>query len=339
MPTDKRQRKRDGRLARIEAERAAARVAARRRRIITAVIATVAVFGVLLFLSQTGGDDDEGTAADAPTTTTGEAGAGRRGGAVRGHAVRAGDEARGAGGAGAQLRLPLRGTAWRAASTTPPTVTTSAGPFTFDLLEADAPGAVNNFVNLARSGYYDGSTFHRVLEGFVIQGGDPVGQPAGTGGPGYAIADELPGAGEYEVGSVAMANSGPDTSGSQFFVVTGEEGVGLPPSYTLFGTVTMGMDVVSAIEAEPGEPPDAPVEVTSVEIIEARGERLSEGCAEGPGRATAARRGRPRRRPATPTSCPPPPERHEPCPSRTSAVRSSMPTTVMPPVTRSRVRR
>lgn len=263
MPTDKRQRKRDGRLARIEAERAAAKVAARRRRVITAVVATVAVFAALVLISQTGGDDDD-TAADDPVTTTTEAGAPAT-------AASYGDTPCAPADAPAE---PVR-------SFTSPfadclaegvdyaaTLTTEDGAFTIDLLEDEAPATVNNFVNLARSGFYDGSTFHRVLEDFVIQGGDPVGQPAGTGGPGYAVADELPEAGAYQVGSVAMANSGPDTQGSQFFVITGDRGAALPPSYTLFGTVTDGMDVVMTIEGKPGEPPEDPVALTSVEIRE-----------------------------------------------------------------------
>jgi peptidylprolyl isomerase len=145
-------------------------------------------------------------------------------------------------------------------------LTTADGTVTIDLLEAEAPAAVNNFVNLARSGFYDGSSFHRVIEDFVAQGGDPVGEPPGTGGPGYAVADELPEAGAYEVGSVAMANSGPDTQGSQFFVVTGEQGVALPPDYTLFGTVTEGMEAVMAVA--PGEPPAEPTVIEAIDIVE-----------------------------------------------------------------------
>jgi cyclophilin family peptidyl-prolyl cis-trans isomerase len=264
MPTDKRQRKRDGRLARIEAERAAAKVAARRRRILTAVIATVVVFAALVFISQTGGDDDD-TAADDPTTST----------------TAEGDPAAAAASYGDTPCAPATAPAEPVRSFSSPfedclaegvdygaTLTTEDGAFTIDLLEDEAPATVNNFVNLARSGFYDGSTFHRVLEDFVIQGGDPVGQPAGTGGPGYAVADELPEAGEYQVGSVAMANSGPDTQGSQFFVITGDQGVALQPQYTLFGTVTEGMDVVMTIEGKPGEPPEDPVVLTSVEVVE-----------------------------------------------------------------------
>ena len=263
MPTDKRQRKRDGRQARIEAERAAAKAAARRRRVVTAVVATVAVFVVLLLISQTGGDDD-GTAADPTTVTTGTTQAAASA-APYGTTPCAPD---------AKPAEPVRrfaspfedcleeGVDYAAE------VATDVGAFTIDLLEDEAPAAVNNFVNLARSGFYDGSTFHRVIQGFVIQGGDPVGQPRGTGDPGYAVTDELPEAGAYEIGSVAMANSGPDSQGSQFFVVTGEQGVGLDPSYTLFGTVTDGMDAVMAIEARPGEPPEPQVTMSSVDIVE-----------------------------------------------------------------------
>ena len=94
-----------------------------------------------------------------------------------------------------------------------------------------------------------------MIPGFVAQGGDPQG--TGSGGPGYAFADELPKAGAYKIGSVAMANSGPNTNGSQFFVITGDQGASLPPSYSLFGAVTDGMDVVKKIEAD-GDPSGKP---------------------------------------------------------------------------------
>ena len=106
----------------------------------------------------------------------------------------------------------------------------------------------NNFVFLARWHYYDGIVFHRVIPGFVLQGGDPTG--TGTGGPGYRFADELPKPGRYELGSLAMANAGPDTNGSQFFIISGPQGVALPPKYALFGKVVTGLDVVAAIDAD-----------------------------------------------------------------------------------------
>ncbi|WP_194861144.1 peptidylprolyl isomerase [Dietzia sp. SYD-A1] len=144
-------------------------------------------------------------------------------------------------------------------------ITTDAGVVTVDLLEDKAPETVNNFVFLARHKYYEGITFHRVIPGFMIQGGDPQG--TGSGGPGYQFADELPAPGEYEIGSMAMANAGPDTNGSQFFIVTGDSGVSLPPDYSLFGTVTDGMDTVTAIEGD-GSPQGAPRTVHTIESVE-----------------------------------------------------------------------
>ncbi len=128
-------------------------------------------------------------------------------------------------------------------------VETDAGTFTVALDAKKAPKTVNNFVFLSRYHFYDGVPFHRVIPGFVVQGGDAE-KGDGTGGPGYEFADELPKAGEYEIGSLAMANSGPNTNGSQFFVITGPQGVGLPPQYSLFGKVIEGLDVVKKIEAD-----------------------------------------------------------------------------------------
>jgi cyclophilin family peptidyl-prolyl cis-trans isomerase len=125
------------------------------------------------------------------------------------------------------------------------TMKTSKGDIVIALDPIGAPKTVNNFVFLARYHYYDGLTFHRVIPGFVLQGGCPLGN--GTGGPGYRFADELPKPGRYELGSLAMANAGPDTNGSQFFVISGPDGVNLPPAYALFGKVVKGMDVVEAI--------------------------------------------------------------------------------------------
>ncbi len=137
------------------------------------------------------------------------------------------------------------------------TLETDLGNVTVELYASLAPITVNNFVTLARSGYYNGVVFHRVIPGFVVQGGDPTGK--GTGGPGYRFIDELPERAnpQYPLGSLAMANSGPNTNGSQFFIVTGSSGENLPPSYSLFGRVTEGLEVVSKIEADgssQGEP-------------------------------------------------------------------------------------
>jgi cyclophilin family peptidyl-prolyl cis-trans isomerase len=114
-------------------------------------------------------------------------------------------------------------------------VETSAGDITIDLDQEQAPNTVNNFVFLARYNYFDDTECHRVEKDFVVQCGDPT--ATGTGGPGYRFADELPEEGSYELGSIAMANSGPDTNGSQIFIISGPSGTALPPLYSLFGQV------------------------------------------------------------------------------------------------------
>ena len=255
MPTEKRQRKREGRQARLEAERAAARQAARRRKAITAVLAVGTVIAALFVIAETGEDPADNTVGDEATVGDAASGFGTTPcatGEAPAQPVRSFDSP--------FEDCLVDGVDYAAE------LTTGDGTVTIDLLEDRAPATVNNFMNLARSGFYEGSTFHRVIEGFVAQGGDPVGDPPGTGGPGFAIPDQLPEAGEYEVGSVAMANSGPDTQGSQFFIVTGDQGAALPPLYSLFGTVTDGMDAVSSIA--PGEPPTDPTVIQSVEILE-----------------------------------------------------------------------
>lgn len=131
------------------------------------------------------------------------------------------------------------------------TVTTDAGTFAVALDARAAPKTVNDFVYLARYHFYDGLTFHRVIPGFVVQGGDPTGK--GSGGPGYTVAGEVPKAGAYKVGSLAMAKTGSapaGSAGSQFFVITGQQGVSLPPQYSLFGHVSSGMAVVNKISAD-----------------------------------------------------------------------------------------
>jgi cyclophilin family peptidyl-prolyl cis-trans isomerase len=149
-------------------------------------------------------------------------------------------------------------------------LSTSLGDLTIALDPVVAPATVNNFVVLARYHYYDGLVFHRVIKGFMCQGGDPQG--TGTGGPGYKFDDELPKPGRYEIGSLAMANSGPNTNGSQFFIVSGRSGVGLPPSYSLFGKVVKGLDVVATMEGVSTDRNDRPTEdlvINSVTITEA----------------------------------------------------------------------
>ncbi len=154
-------------------------------------------------------------------------------------------------------------------------VTTNKGAYTIALDAAAAPVSVNNFVVLARYHYFDNTICHRAIPAFAVQCGDPTG--TGKGGPGYTFADELPAAGSYKVGSVAMANSGPNTNGSQFFIISGASGVALPANYTLFGQVTDGLDTtVKALDAlgnpdqaANGVPPLEQIIVLSVTITEA----------------------------------------------------------------------
>ena len=149
------------------------------------------------------------------------------------------------------------------------TMETSLGTLVIALDAAAAPLTVNNFVFLARYHYYDGVTFHRIIKGFVCQGGDPEG--TGRGGPGYRFADELPKSGRYEVGSLAMANAGPNTNGSQFFIISGADGCRLPPQYSLFGKVVKGLEIVEAMQSVAtgsGDKPRDDLVIKSVTITE-----------------------------------------------------------------------
>jgi cyclophilin family peptidyl-prolyl cis-trans isomerase len=151
------------------------------------------------------------------------------------------------------------------------TMVTTKGTLVIALDPIAAPKTVNNFVFLARYHYYDDVVFHRIIPGFVIQGGDPEG--SGRGGPGYRFADELPKPGRYQIGSLAMANAGPGTNGSQFFIISGPDGAGLPPQYSLFGAVVSGGEVVGALDAvgtSSGTPKET-VRMESVTITESDG--------------------------------------------------------------------
>ena len=151
-------------------------------------------------------------------------------------------------------------------------VKTSKGSFTIELFAKDAPKTVNNFVFLSKEGFYDDVIFHRIIESFMVQTGDPTG--TGAGGPGYSFEDEKTSY-KYEPGIVAMANAGPNTNGSQFFICTGEDSTSLnqQPNYTIFGKVTDGMDIVKKIAATPVETnPDTgeqskPTETVKIESI------------------------------------------------------------------------
>jgi len=139
------------------------------------------------------------------------------------------------------------------------TIETNHGTFTIEFERDAAPTAVENFEKLARQGFYDGVIFHRIIPGFVIQGGDPTG--TGRGGPGYTFADELPGASlDYTKYTVAMANAGPNTNGSQWFVCTADLRGRLPKNYTIFGKVTTGTEVVDEIGTVRTGPGDRPID-------------------------------------------------------------------------------
>ena len=155
------------------------------------------------------------------------------------------------------------------------TIKTSLGDMTADLFVGDAPQTANNFVFLAREGFYDGVIFHRIIREFMVQTGDPTG--TGRGGPGYRFKDELTGPHKYTKGTLAMANAGPNTQGSQFFICHGTGAERLPHNYTIFGRVTDGLDVLDKIagvqvrvgpSGEPSSPVEPPV-IESVEITEA----------------------------------------------------------------------
>ena len=265
MPTPKRERKREGKQARQEALRRERERARRNRQIRNAAIVVVGIVVVVFIVTRIQNRGENVATEGATSTTVGET--------TTTIPVKIGStecpnpdgtSARKTSFDGAPKLCIDRTKTYEA------TVTTDAGTFVVALDAKKAPNTVNNFVFLARYHYYDGVVFHRVIPEFVVQGGDPQG--TGTGGPGYTFNDELPKQGEYKVGSLAMANSGPNTNGSQFFVVTGPEGVQLPPNYTLFGQVTAGMETaVKALEAvgTPGAgTPSEEVAMTSVRITE-----------------------------------------------------------------------
>jgi cyclophilin family peptidyl-prolyl cis-trans isomerase len=158
------------------------------------------------------------------------------------------------------------------------TITTELGDIDIELFDESAPKASQNFIDLAKKGFYDDVIFHRVIPGFVIQGGDgQYGKKTsldrgrvGTGGPGYKFEDE-PVKGDYQRGSLAMANAGPNTNGSQFFICTDDLGGRLPKNYTLFGQVTRGLDIVDKIVSAPRDGkdlPNEPVAMTKVTVHE-----------------------------------------------------------------------
>ena len=280
MPTQKRERKRQGHQARQAAIAAARkRQQSRTRAIAGGFLALLLIAGVFVVVSP--GDDDQEVASTAPTTTAAE---GVPTTAVAKKPVELPPVPAGASIKGDTPCPPADGSAPRTTSFEKPPQTcvvvaktytaeiqTTKGLLVVALDVKNATKTVNNFVVLARYKYYDGIAFHRIVPGFVIQGGDP--KQTGTGDPGYKFEDELPKPGSYKVGSLAMANSGPNTNGSQFFIVTGAAGTSLPPQYSLFGQVTQGLEVVQAIDevgiqgTQDGKPSEV-VKINSVTIKE-----------------------------------------------------------------------
>lgn len=155
------------------------------------------------------------------------------------------------------------------------TITTNKGIIEI-AFATNTPVTVQNFAKLAASGYYNGTRFHRVIKNFMIQGGDPLSKDLankdrwGTGGPGYRFNDELTGNEQYPLGTLAMANAGPNTNGSQFFIVTAKPGYPLPPLYTVFGHVTKGIETANAIQDVSTDSADRPLQDVIVEKIEVK---------------------------------------------------------------------
>jgi cyclophilin family peptidyl-prolyl cis-trans isomerase len=280
VPTQKRQRKREGHQVRQAAAAAARRrrQARRTRAIAGAFLALVLVAGLAVIVN--GGNDKETVSSQGTSTTV----AGSASTTVAKKPVDLPPAAAGASIKGDTACPPADGSAQRTTSfeKAPPLCVNVAKTYTAEMqttkglmvISLDVKNAtktVNNFVVLARYHYFDGIAFHRIVPGFVIQGGDPL--QTGSGGPGYKFEDELPKAGSYKIGSLAMANSGPNTNGSQFFIVTGDAGTSLQPNYSLFGQVTQGLEVVKAIEdtgiagTQDGKPSEV-VKINSVTIKE-----------------------------------------------------------------------
>ena len=263
MPTSsKRQRQKTGRQARQQAVQAYRRRRARQRGFVTAVIIALVV-GVILAVVNPFSTSSKKTVKSTTPTTTG---------------VNLKPVAKGAAITGDTPCPAANGSSPRTTTFAKPppmcidvnktytaTMKTSKGVITIALDDKKAPKTVNNFVVLARYHFFDGIAFHRIVPDFVIQGGDPL--ESGSGSAGYQFGDELPGPNEYKTGSVAMANSGPNTNGSQFFIVTSDKGgSGLQPSYSLFGQVTDGLNVVDTI-GKLGNADQKPAEKVTIDSV------------------------------------------------------------------------
>jgi cyclophilin family peptidyl-prolyl cis-trans isomerase len=266
MPDPKRERKRQNRDAARAAQLEAARAAKKKKSLIRGVVGIVLLLGLAaLGALVLGGDDDKtDVASENSTSTTGDSTTTTENPALA--AVQCND-----------TKPPDNPN--RPTFTEPPPMSidpakkytavldTSCGKITVELDAKTTPKTVNNFVFLARKGFYKGLTWHRVVDDFVVQGGDPEG--TGSGGPGYKFEDELPQDG-YKLGSLAMANSGPNTNGSQFFIVTGQNGTTLQNNYSRFGMVTGGLEVAQKLESfgQPDQKPSRPLYIFDITITE-----------------------------------------------------------------------
>ncbi|MGH9123229.1 MAG: peptidylprolyl isomerase [Acidimicrobiales bacterium] len=281
MPSEKRERQRQGRMARQEELRVAQQQAKRKRNFFLGIGAVVVLFGIFYLFTRSSGSNKKLSVSTNSSTTTKSGATTTSSGAsttttpsVPPVSVPLLSAPAGVGCPALDGSSPhytkftaAPPTCIDASKTYTATMVTDAGTITIMLDAKDAPKTVNNFVFLAGYHFFDGTAFHRVIQGFVDQGGDPEG--TGSGGPGYTFGDELPkSASQYVAGSVAMANSGANTNGSQFFIVVGSGGSQLQPNYSLFGQVSAGMDVVTTINND-GSSSGTPTKVhkiTSVSI-------------------------------------------------------------------------
>ncbi len=281
MPSDKRQRQREAREARLAAEARAKKRRTQIRNVSIVAVVALLIIGIVFLVSgnsKTPSKTASSTTTTKPgtsTTTTVPATTAdtKAQAAANKVAVAAGCPANTGTRVNTQKYSAAPAMTIDTSKLYSATVVTTAGTFEIALNAKSAPITTNNFVFLAQKGYYHCVIFHRVIPNFMDQAGDPTG--TGTGGPGYTIPDELPAkaavaADQYPLGSVAMANTGAaNTGGSQFFIVSGTEGESLPNTYTLFGRVISGMNVVDKINAEgstAGVPPDVTQRILSVTI-------------------------------------------------------------------------
>ncbi len=252
MPTEKRQRQKAGRQARLAEQEKTRKRKRNLRRFISIVVVAAVVVGISYWIAD-GNRSSKSTSTTTTTTktTTSTTNAAPPGGSGNKSPSAITTSADCPANFSATLNKPTYSSAPKMtidpSKTYTATITTDIGPFTVLLDPKAAPITVNSFVFLAQHHFFDCIIFHRVIPSFVDQTGDPTG--SGTGGPGYQFADELPktASPQYPLGSVAMANSGKNTNGSQFFIVAGSQGESLAPSYTLFGKVTSGMAVIDKI--------------------------------------------------------------------------------------------